>query len=702
MKMSFVATALLVASMNAFAQNPGMISIKERQQASDFYKNNYDLLFANAASRRPEELLKELQKLPARESKNARSFISAADSLIPEKILMPFVYQRYIKKSVKGSAQVLMVLKQTRLQILRDHAEDPLQTNSESKAQARSLLSAWSKEASPAEIESSLKGTDDSLLSWLRSRRELTSSLKASVPGIKDYSLSATGFIPGNQVELISHNRVDPERIQWVNDRVIFAGGKLDFSQPYMQMPLKAGDEGNPIFNDPIFQRIRDMILSSKESVFIDIFLMGGTMGGTLAKFLLDQTVEKKKQNPNFKVLLLHDFATNYNMKHEMMPVFHYIKDRIQTEAALRGSVFLLQANIQRHPPGIPFGITNLVPKTDETFKALEKRNTYYESKIDHSKVIVIDPESDAPQAYFGSKNWSDHSGSYYYDNALYVRGPAAALVQAAYYDDVDAALTTNAQEKKWMFFKEEGFSNEAYLPQREAILEWFKVKRTYYPAVGKQVVRIAEANVDGKIKDARNILVDMISRAEKNISMEQLFIYDKYINDALIKRKKQVPGLKIRILADHNGNFNMGGLPNTIFLQQLLNHGIEVRARKTLGIHAKFPDGTTQEYHQENHRKITSVDGKTMLAGSSNLNPDTLQGSFREFGAQIFDQAQIGQFEKEFNQAWNDDSQVGPLFEGEKLQLSLMGKKLSPAMSSLLNDVAATILRAKDDLEKR
>lgn len=684
MKLMTFILIFCTASVATFAQNNN-VSIKERLVAIEYYKRNYDILFAHESCRIPESLLNDVKSLNSADQSNARAFVKAYEGAVPEKVLLPLVYWKFIKKNAANEKKVLQFWLQMRLQALRDYADNPLKNNQGAKDQARSLMNSWSTSSDVT----------------LRSP-ELVENLQQKFPDMDPYSLTAGGFIPGNVVELVSHNEVSPERIQWFNERVIFAGGRLDFSQPYMKMPLSNSDEGHPSFKDPMFAKIRDMILSARESIFIDIFLFGGTMGGTLSKFLLDQTVEKRKANPNFKVLLLHDYATNYNMKEEMMPIFKYIKERIEGEATLNGHVYLLQANIQRHPPGIPFGITNLVPKTEETFKALEKRNTYFESKIDHSKVIVIDAESEAPQAYFGSKNWSDHSGGYYYDNALYVKGPAAAMVQAAYYDDVEAALTLDKNEQKWFFFKEEGYGNEAYLKNREEILSWFKLKRTVFPSVGNEVVRIAEANVDGKIKDVRNLLVDMIAKAESHIYMEHLFIYDKYINDALMKRKAQTPSLKIRILADHNGNFNLGGLPNTLYLDQLTRHGIEVKARQTLGIEAQFPNGTKQSYHQENHRKITSVDGKSMLVGSSNLNPDTLQGSFREFGAQIFDQKVIGNFEAEFLKDWQDDKKVGPFFQGDKLQLHVMGKQLSPELSQLINDLGATILRSKDSLEKR
>lgn len=675
-------------SQSVIASEQKNVSIKERLEAYRFHLQSYDTLFGQEFIRNTDSFIDFVKAQPADIKKRTLQFLSEHEASTPERILLPLAYWTHISPNKAKQQVVLKFWLQQRLQTLRDHSENPLVTDIESKKQARIILEDWAQKArtSPLEAKSNI----------------LTQPLQSLVPGIADYSLTAMGFIPGNKVEVISENKVSPEHIEWFNERVIFAGGKLDFTHDYMKMPLHQNDQGHPSFKDPIFAKIRDMIVDAKESIFIDIFLFGGTMGGTLSKFLLDQTIEKRKSNPNFKVLLMHDYATNYNMYDEMMPIFLYIKKRIDTEPELKDSFIFLQANIQRHPPGIPFGITNIVPKTKETFPALEKRSTYYESKIDHSKVIVVDANTDQPQAYFGSKNWSDHSGGYYYDDAIYVKGPAAALVQATYWYDVDAALTTDPHELPWFYYKEMGLDNRRYLPQRQAILDWFRIKKDAYPAVGSETVRIAEANVDGRIKDVRNILIDMIMKAQSHIYMEQLFLYDPYINDALMKRKAQIPNLKIKILADHNGNFKLGGLPNTLFLDQLMRHGIEVRARRTLGVTARFPNGKTQEYHQENHRKITSVDGKTLLGGSSNLNPDTLQGSFREFGAQIFSQKEIAEFEQQFLKDWSDPEAVGPVYEGNELQLEVGGKKLSPSLSRFINDLGSTVLRAKDRLERR
>jgi len=702
-----------ILAMTSIAQ-ASSINIQDRIRTQRFLKNAYPAVFGKAEYGSTETFQEVLKNASGPVRKNANRLIELLDPVLPGKILMPLVYWKVLEPRADQQAQVLAYHVMNRLLVLRDFIDHPLYGTQEQKAEVLAYFRDLLNDPSATTLDyferfhsglvqlcrgaASIQNLEEFARSLTGSRLFFENFLQR-FPYVRDFSTGWLGYFPGNTVELISDNDRSMERIQWLNDRVIFAGGKLDWTAPYMRMD---GSEAHLTFkDDPIFRRIREMVDSAKESIFIDIFLFGGTMGGTLARYLIDQAIEKAAVNPSFRVLILHDFATNYNMKDEMMPIFEYIRDRIKNESKVGRVVSLLQANIQRHPPGIPFGISNLVPKTDEVFKQIEKRNTYFESKIDHSKVIVIDANTAYPQAYFGSKNWTDHSGGYYYDNALFVAGPAAAVVQAAYWDDLEAALTKDEQERKWFFYKEQGFGNDGYLARRKELLDWFSVRNTEVPAMGNQVVRLAEANVDGVIKDARNMLIEMIEGAERYIYMEQLFIYDKYINDALIKRKLQKPELDIRIIADHNGNFGFGGFPNTIFVKELVNHGIKVRARRTLGVTATFPNGEVRTYHQENHRKISSFDGRTMMVGSSNLNPDTLQGSFRELGAQIFDQNEIAKFESYFLSDWGNEQQTQDS-EIDRFQFTLGKTKLSPEISALINDVGAVIIRSKDLLEGR
>lgn len=705
---------LIIICISILSYNILAVDIQDRIATQEYFLKVYPDLFGNSDYALKEDFKKLYDFQRRKKRKEALVFIKGLEGIVPEKILRPLVYWKIFEKDNAKVGNIISYFALYKLMIIRDYLDNPLAA-AENKKVLKGYLGRLGMndvdtfkmfEFFKKNIESSVRSyaslENNAFVKKVMLDHITGIDFVKTFPFLPPYSLTKFGIIPGNKVEIVSENVRTQERIDWYNQRVVFHGGELDYNKPYMKMPMHPADEGHIAFKtDPIFIKIRDMIHKAKESIFIDIFLFGGTLGGTMAKFLVDQAAIKIKKNPKFKVLMLHDYATNYNMLPEMLPIFTYIRDRIANEKIFHDHFYFLQANIQRHPPGVPFGLTNHLEKTPQLFETIEKRSTYYESKIDHSKVLVIDANTDRPEAYFGSKNWSDHSGGYYYDNVIWVQGPAAALTQASYFDDVKAALTSDPKELAWFYYKDKGLDNKKYLSSKKKILNWFKVKRASYPAVGNDEIRFAEANVDGRIKNVRNILIDMIANAKSHIYMEELFVYDKYINDALIKRKIQNPDLDIRILADHNGNFGMNGFPNTTFMKELTENGIKIKARRTLGITAKFPDGHEQEYHQENHRKIFSVDGNVLLGGSSNLNPDTLQGSFREFGAQIYSKSEIAKFEADFIEAWDDDSQTMSS-EIEEFQLKVGEKVFDLETSHLINKLVSLIYRSKDFLERR
>ncbi|PIP94683.1 MAG: hypothetical protein COW00_09225 [Bdellovibrio sp. CG12_big_fil_rev_8_21_14_0_65_39_13] len=690
------------------------VSIADRVKSYEIYLKNYEAVFSIREINRDEEFKRSVKKLNKEIQDDVLDLTKNLDGKLNPHFIKSIIYWKYINPRKIELKQVLNYAMTYQMMIARDYLDNPFSKNKITllnnlrkdlkltNLTQDNIIAITSKDI---ELKSKFLSEIDDVRSLSNGLEQTEYFSKSIYEGILDYnnfSLDPRGIIPGNNVKIISENDQSLERIQWFNERIIFGGSDLDFNHKDIQMPLSDQSNGHIVFKkDPIFKKIKEMIDESKDSIFIDIFLMGGTLGATLSEYLLDQAKVKIQANKNFKLLILHDFSTHYNMAEELMPVFQYIKSRIESDKELSRSVYLLQANIHRHPPGVPFGITNLIPKTDEVMAEMEKKSTYFESKIDHSKVIVIDANTSKPQAYFGSKNWTDHSGGYYYDNTIWVEGPAAALVQHSYYDDIEAALTENTAESKLFYLKDQGFDNSQYLRKKEQILNDFKVKRTQFEAVGSDTLRIAEANVDGRIKNVRNILIDMISHAEDHIFMEQLFLYDKYVIDALIKRKIEKPSLEIKIIIDHNGNFGMNGLPNTLFIRELKSHHIEVRTRQTLGTQVVLKDGSTRTYHQENHRKITSVDGKVLLGGSSNINPDTLQGSFREFGAQIFSHSEISQYEKQFIIDWSDPQKVAEV-DIENFQAYIGGKSFSKRISDLLNKIGSQLIRSKDQLEKR
>lgn len=707
-KINIILLSHLIASQ-AIARE---VDISDRINAHQIYMNSYKSVFGVKQIKSDEEFKKSLNALDDEKKISAKKLIQLLDKKLPSELLKPIVFWKEINPDEANLKKSLIYAMFYYLSIYRDYLESP-----QSKGQTV-LLNNLRKILKNEELSqnnlfkycledikekaSLLSELDDitSFANAIKQTEYFNENIFEDIPDPIHYSLDPRGFIPGNKIQIISENKRDLDRIEWFNERIIFGGKSLDFNSPHIAIP-ENGAGHISLVEDPIFIKIKEMIDEAHESIFIDIFLFGGTLGATLAEHLIKTTKLKLAKNPNFKVLLLHDFATHYTIIDEMMPIFEYLKNVRNEDPLLAKSFYLLQANIHRHPPGIPFNVTNLVPKTDDVYEAMQEKSTYYESKIDHSKVIVIDANTDSPQAYFGSKNWSDHSGGYYYDDAIWVQGPAAALVQHSYYDDIEAALTTNPQEQRLFFYKDKGFDNREYLPIRNKVLKEFKISRTNFKIQGDEVIRFAESSVDGRLKNVRNIIIDSIISAKSTIYMEQLFLYDSYVVDALIKKKIKNPSIQIKILVDHNGNFGMNGLPNTIFLRELKQYGIEIRARKTLGTEITLPDGTKKSYHQENHRKIISIDGEVLIGGSSNINPDTLQGSFREFGAQIFNKEEIQKFEKRFLIDWSDHEKVSEV-DIENFQARIAGKSLSKRLSDFINKIAAQLIRSKDALEKR
>ena len=190
-----------------------------------------------------------------------------------------------------------------------------------------------------------------------------------------------------------------------------------------------------------------------------------------------------------------------------------------------------------------------------------------------------------------------------------------------------------------------------------------------------------------------------MIIRSKESIYMDQKFLYDSYVSDALIKKKLEIPSIDIKILLDSNENFSMNGLPNTIFIRELKMYGINIRVRKTHNIKVKTSENSFYLLRQVNNRKILSVDSKILHLGSANLSPKSLEGTQRDLSVQIFDKSLISHFNKDFLVSWSDKKQSLTL-DIENFEAKLEGDTLSKEFSSLINSISKAFLKVKNDLE--
>ncbi|MCR9203148.1 MAG: phospholipase D-like domain-containing protein [Halobacteriovoraceae bacterium] len=639
-------------------------SLQDRIQTQKLYLEVYPLLFKEPLIKYNDQFSKKVEMLEEKEKMNYQATLESLNPHLPPIFLKAILTYRFLKPNSEALEKVLLYSFFHKLFIIRDAIDDPQTKNPIALLNVLRTITEIT-DLKTDSIYSRLIGVysekvklisnfedHNAFKDALSTTKLLTFDLKKVLKKDNLFLLNHTGFIPGNRVEVISENQTDMETMKW------FSEVKIPFR------PIK----DHPSFrDDPIFKKLKDVIASAKNTIFIDIFLLGGSIGANLGEFLIETTREKLKNNPSFKVLVLHDYSTKSEVDFEVQPIFDYLKSQREKDQNLNKSLYLLSADTSKHPSGVAFGFSNSEPK------------------IDHSKTLVVDGNYPYAQAFFGSKNWSDHSGGYFYDDVFFIQGPAATMTQASYYRDIEAALNKDSGD---------------YFLNSEQILKDFKITLNKFPYIGKTVVRLTESDVEGTIKNTRNTLIDMIVNAKENIYMEQLFLYDRFIVDALIKAKIKKPKLDIKILLDNNDSYGMNGLPNTLFIQELKKYGIQLRTRKTFKIKSNSPAARWGFLYQENHRKMTSVDGKILLGGSSNLNPDSLQGSFREFGAQVYSHRLTSTFNRKFLKAWKNPK-VTQILDIKNFKAKIGGRTISSATSNLINKMGALLLRSKKSLEE-
>ncbi len=643
--------SIFLLQLSLYSQGSNF-NLQERIEISRYYKDSYAVVYENSSYSDLREFKNSINKLNREKKKEAKTLVDELSGIIPSDFLRPIIYWKVISPNQQKLSQTIAYIMTYKANILRDSYQSPL-VSSEEKEKIKKLITEiyHRRDLSENNFYGSLINDfkqKSNLISGFSDLKNFILAIKETKPisyslqegmEVSPYTLSFSGLIPGNQVEIFNKNATDKERINWYLNQE---------NKDLTEMPKSKHGQGHIAFKtDPIFIKVKEMIADAKESIFINVKVIDGTLGRTVTRYLLSETEKKFSKNSNFKVFILAQEETE---------ALEHFKQETSLKSHLRNSIFLVK--------------------------------TFDKERENNSKLIVIDANTEEPQALVGSKNWSDHSGGYFFDNDIWIKGPAAALLQSNFYSDFEAALLKSE-------------FNSHYLSNSKNILDAFKIRRDSYPLLGDEVIRLAESSLDGKIKNTRNIVIDMIRNAKSHIYMEQLYLYDSYIINALIKRKLEVPKLDIRILADHNSNVGLNGLPNTIYLRELNLYNIEVKARKTTSSAKNLPNGELQIYHQENHRNTLSIDGKTLLTGSASLSPNSQEGNTREIGVQIFDKKSIRKFENNFLLTWNDRSKVMDL-DIQNFRARIDNSSLSKEISSLINAIASSLIKAKDELKKK
>lgn len=523
---------------------------------------------------------------------------------------------------------------------------------------------------------------------------------------------SETGWIPGNRVSYLTWNNPDTELRDWLaNSRDKLLTATNDFLMDnYVEAAETQGtfeyymrhktdevftDEiynfaTHPVWNQKqgIFNEMRETLQGAKKTILMDVFFLGGSMGVALSKELI-RLVEANK---NLKVFILKDNHNYFAYKKEMKALFNFLR----AYATKNPKQFVVsRSHVEGHTSGLPSVMVDLVNE-DKFFvssglkqhlisRLSDEAGLYIGAKSDHSKTIVIDGKSKDPKhpptAFTGSKNFTDSSGGYCYDEVVKIQGPAAAITLDDYYYDMFFALRDEmmhrypkyvehvlyqgwAKEKNKAFKPSKALASlikdekelAAELPKiNQAIanllhdFEFLNRKGDHTPQVAGPVqtpafygldeetfepidlpkgvkdnvwLRTGFNNVDSTRTNAVDQVIEMINFAKSYIFIQDQFLFDRNVINSLIAAKKANPKLVVRVILEGLRDVVPKGIPNILYIDQLVDAGIEVKYKKTLS-----SQGVSQEFHM----KTISADGKYLISGSANKDQTTMYGAFRE-----------------------------------------------------------------------
>lgn len=452
-----------------------------------------------------------------------------------------------------------------------------------------------------------------------------------------------------------------------------------------------------------IYGEILQSIRNAKESVFIDIFWMGGSIGMNLAKELFKKVID----NPDFTVVVISDRENKFQYGLELDMVYHYM--RAFSEKFTDKNFYVTPANISLKRTALPEFIDLLI--TNNTVNNLHSQDNIKEilnkdgfnllAKSDHTKVVITDgknPENGI--AFVGSKNWTDSSGGVNYDEVAAIHGPATALIlNSFYYDaleafdlDLDARLggsmVNNHITAKFPGMQKRKAAEKLLAPidviHRSSSMSY----NVPYVAKGDATIAPAQNNIYGTEMSAVEQNIQMILNAKHQVVIDDQFLYDPRVIAAL-KVAKQQHGVNVYVMMEsliYTTQEGQSGthIPNILFVPELVELGIQVKWQITppeilaaiLEDNARHPN---QMITATFHLKSLTVDGvleknadscnsesgwidetdsvPALVTGSANKDVMTMSGGFREYQVAIFDKKTVALHDCTFWSRWNSDT---------------------------------------------
>lgn len=558
-----------------------------------------------------------------------------------------------------------------------------------------------------------------SLRSAVAAAREIITDKWYSGPNFVQHY---TGFIGGNKVEQLTSNPNDPQTIlslATLNSKLkksIPQGGKksyvdmtVDDFKALMPTPdaalsnLLLENEGVPkdhhIYSPMvpgtneknIFGEIYKSIQNAQESIFIDVFFLGGSMGTSLAKKL----IEKSQSNPNLSILILNDRNNPLGYDPEMRIAYNYL--RAYSEK-FQPKLYILKPNIALKRTALPPFVDLLVDdnaiksimSVEAAKQLIDKSGGYPKGKSDHSKVFVIDGLRPTGVAYVGSKNLTDSSGAIATDESTRIQGPAVQVVLDSYYYDLLEAFTLDKYKKSESkdLSPQQRKELQAILAPVDVLGRYKGGQKVLAETAGNTLLQVGENNVYGTVRSPLEQDINLILNAKNQIIISDQFLYEAKVVEAIRAAVQKNNNLKVYIilasLVEPVGTPKaFAHVPNNVFIGDLTSMPqvkvkwkiTPAKAAEALGqVQKQFGENLAPEYHLkaisidgvsfENRQSCASGQAPTgaipvMISGSANKDNMTMSGGFREFQVLVYDKLASSRHDCAFWSRWQNPDET-------------------------------------------
>jgi phosphatidylserine/phosphatidylglycerophosphate/cardiolipin synthase-like enzyme len=337
-------------------------------------------------------------------------------------------------------------------------------------------------------------------------------------------------------------------------------------------------------------------------SIWMDVFLLGGSEGRKLADLLV------QKHQEGIDVRLIHDpgFGLAGAANAQIVPVMRHL---LANGVAIRSYPLSYMPRRKGHPLANRF-------------------------QIDHNKMVIVDGRT----AMLGTMNLID-LGVMNHDVYLKITGSAAEELAAIH------AATWGLRGSKPPVFPPPPSTSPALAPPPSKGLGFGLLQAASAPT--GDAARVTKTDID--VQDTKRILLEAIAGARRSIHIAIFEFGDVEVARALVTAYKR--GVDVRVLCDRNANYHkyldafkklkLYGTPNLVTANILRDAGVPVKWY------------VPQLEDQELHMKLALIDGERALVGSTNFTYQAF-GTFRETNLDLVSPTVSGRLEEMFARDWD------------------------------------------------